>query len=280
MTLNKTLQAATQALSASSESPRLDAEILLAHLLKTSRAYLLAHADQVLQPAEQTQYQALINRRKQQEPIAYLCGHKEFWSLDLLVTPDTLIPRPETELLVELTLSLLPSDQTPIRVADLGTGSGAIALALARERPYWEIHALDYSSAALTIASQNATRLGLDKIHFHQGSWCKGLPKLRFDALVSNPPYLSENEWQTCPKDLHFEPNSALVSGPEGLDALEELITSAKPYLKDQGWLLLEHGNLQAKKVRALLQAAGFAQIKTQIDLAGNERVSLGRFSA
>lgn len=249
---------------------RLDAEILLAEVLQCSRATLIAHSERVLTQDETHRYQEYMTRRKKGEPVAYILGRKEFWSLELKVTPDTLIPRSETELIVEQVLTLFPDKKTKRVIADLGTGSGAVALALAHEYPTWEIHATDQSSAALKVAFENAAHLGITNIQFHQGSWCKALPLIYFDAIVSNPPYLSVQE--TSPP---FEPSSALFSGSDGLDAIREIASESKKFLKTGGYLILEHGYTQAQQVREILKNAGYSAINSICDLAGIERVTL-----
>lgn len=265
----------TQELQNSSDSARLDAELLLAELLQCSRLQLITYSERFLTGDELAHFQRLVQRRKKGEPLAYLIGHKEFWSLDLRVTPATLIPRPETELLVELALALFPHDSVPRRIADLGTGSGAVALALSQERPTWEIYATDQSQAALLVAAQNAAACGIN-VRFLEGSWCSALPKLPFDAILGNPPYLSESEWQAA-KELHFEPRSALVADAEGLRDLETIIEEARMSLRSGGFLLLEHGFEQGAAVRERFAAAGYKDVGTSFDLAGRERVSSGR---
>lgn len=276
MNINQALALATDAFSPS-DSARLDAEILLAEVLHCSRASLLAHDDQVLTEEQEQEYRRYLAKRKENEPIAYLLGHKEFWSLNLQVTPDTLIPRPETEVLVEQVLEIFPDKKAKLCVADLGTGSGAIALALASERPHWEIIATDQSPEALRVASHNARKLELSNIRFCQGSWYQALPALRFDALISNPPYLSEAEFEHAPKDLFFEPYGALVAESQGLSALKALIQGAKAFLKPGGYLLLEHGSTQAVAVRELFEGEGFSELSTYPDLAGLDRATKGR---
>jgi len=264
-------------LAFNSDTAHLDAAVLLSEVLQCSRAYLIAESGSFLKPEQELLYRQHITRRKQGEPLAYIVGHKEFWSLDLQVTPDTLIPRSETELLVELLLQLFPAKNQRQRVADLGTGSGAVALALAQERPSWEIFATDQSIAALRVATQNAANLGINNIQFCQGVWCQALPVLLFDALLSNPPYLTEQEWRVRPPELSFEPRSALVSGLDGLRDLQIIIASAKQYLSPEGYLLLEHGATQAGQVQAILMQAGYVEIVSYHDLAGMDRVTVGR---
>lgn len=279
MQVSSALVFGVQELKLTSETATLDAALLLGAVMQVSRAQLLAYPERTLIPAEQEAYQRFIARRKHGEPLAYLVGSKGFWSLDFQVTPATLVPRPETELLVERTLQLFSADEKPRRIADLGTGCGALALALGHERPEWEVHATDRSSAALAVAKQNAAALGIRRVQFYEGNWCAALPLLLFDAILSNPPYLSEAEWGSVPKELSFEPYSALVSGEDGLYDLSEIIRSAKAYLKPGGYLLLEHGCEQGAWVRKILQAEQYSKVSTDCDLAGKERVTLGCWS-
>jgi release factor glutamine methyltransferase len=276
LSLIAALQAATSSLISHSDSPTLDAELLLASVLKISRAALIARSEQLLTAEQQKTFDVLIARRQQGEPIAYLLGHREFWSLDLIVTSDTLIPRPETELLVEKVLALLPAD-FPQKIADLGTGSGAIALAIAHERPHWSLYATDQSAAALAVAKQNAERLNISNVNFFCGDWFRALPHQQFNAIISNPPYIATNDPHLQKADLRFEPKSALVSGDDGLSDIRQLIAEAKNYLQKGGWLFLEHGFDQAVHVREQLQAAGYQDVQTDFDLAGHPRVTLGR---
>jgi release factor glutamine methyltransferase len=253
-----------------------DAELLLAHVLGASRSWLFAHARDVLPSEPQARFEALVARRAEGEPVAYLVGHRGFWSLDLQVTPATLIPRPETELLVELALERLPPERT-LRVADLGTGSGAIALAIARERAHAEVVATDASAAALAVAQANAARHGLHNVVFREGRWCAPLGDEHFDLIASNPPYIADDDVHLGQGDLRYEPRSALAAGPDGLDDVRIIVAEARAHLRSGGWLLLEHGFEQGSSVRALLEGAGFTQVETRQDLEGRDRVTLGR---
>jgi release factor glutamine methyltransferase len=270
------LTSATEALSATSDSPRLDAELLLAHSLRQARSYLRAWPERHPAETESRAFQVLLARRLAGEPIAHLLGVREFWSLALRVTPDTLIPRPETELLVERALLHIPADQA-ITTADLGTGSGAIALAIASERPCAQVLALDRSSAALDVARDNARALALGNVEFREGDWCAGLPAGHFDLILSNPPYIAAQDPHLARGDARFDPRSALVSGPDGLDDLRAIIPAALPCLKPGGWLLVEHGHDQGPAVEALFAAAGYRDIRDHADLAGKPRVTEGR---
>lgn len=261
---------------ASAMIERVDAEWLLAHALDRPPGWLWAHADDAVEAPARERYEALLARRAAGEPVAYLTGTQGFWSLDLRVTPATLIPRPETERLVELALARLPAD-APCRVADLGTGSGAIALAVAKERPCATVVATDASPAALAVARRNATRNGIANVGFRQGDWLAPLVGERFDLIASNPPYIAEGDPHLGRGDLRFEPPTALSSGADGLDAIRRIVADAPGCLRAGGWLLLEHGLDQGAAVRALLEGVGFVDVGTARDLEGRERVSLGR---
>ncbi|WP_028388082.1 peptide chain release factor N(5)-glutamine methyltransferase [Legionella fairfieldensis] len=268
---------ATHYLEIYSETARLDAEILLAHVTRTTRTYLYAHPEIILTKTQWQTFQQLTEQRAQGKPVAYLTGHREFWSLPLKVCGATLIPRPETELLVELTLLLL-ADKPDARILDLGTGSGAIALALASERPGWEITACDYSADALQIAKENAASLNFANVCFYQSNWFEAIDdKKRFDAIVSNPPYISANDPHLTQGDLRFEPQLALVSGEDGLSALKHLIQHSLARLQAGGLLLLEHGFDQKLAVESMLHNYGYQQVQCWQDWQGQDRVSGGR---
>lgn len=256
--------------------PRGDAEPLLLHALQQDRAWLFAHGDDPVDPAKAEAYRALLGRRLAGEPVAYLTGHRGFWTLDLETTPETLIPRPETELLVELALERLPVDE-PVRVADLGTGTGAIALAIASERPLAAVVATDVAKATLAVAVRNAQANGVGNVWFRRGDWCQALGRDRFDLVASNPPYIAEGDRHLSEGDLRHEPARALSSGADGLDAIRTIVATAPDHLVPGGWLLLEHGYDQGAAVRALLEQAGFVEVATAQDLEQRDRVSLGR---
>ncbi|ADV28217.1 protein-(glutamine-N5) methyltransferase, release factor-specific [Pseudoxanthomonas suwonensis 11-1] len=256
--------------------PREDAEPLLLHALQQDRAWLFAHGDDPVDPAKAEAYRALLGRRLAGEPVAYLTGHRGFWTLDLETTPETLIPRPETELLVELALGRLPVDE-PVRVADLGTGTGAIALAIASERPLAAVVATDVAKATLAVAVRNAQANGVGNVWFRRGDWCQALGRDRFDLVASNPPYIAEGDRHLSEGDLRHEPARALSSGADGLDAIRTIVATAPDHLVPGGWLLLEHGYDQGAAVRALLEQAGFVEVATAQDLEQRDRVSLGR---
>jgi release factor glutamine methyltransferase len=257
------------------ETPRLEAEVLLARALDKPRSHLHAWPERIVGTAAWHRFRELMRRRAAGEPVAYLTGRREFWSLELAVTPDTLIPRPETELLVELALEGLP-EQEVCHVADLGTGSGAIALAIASERPACGVVATDQSPAALDIARANAVRLGLCNIGFLQGDWCQPLGEQSFDLIVSNPPYIADGDPHLREGDLRFEPASALTAGADGLDAIRIIASQALERLKPGGRLLVEHGYDQGTEVAALLQAQGYEDIALYRDGAGCSRVCAG----
>ena len=255
---------------------RVDAEWLLAHALGQPRSWLFAHSGDPVSPAAAERFAGLLARRQAGEPVAYLTGSQGFWTLDLAVSPATLVPRPETELLVELALARIPADAAS-RIADLGTGSGAIALAIAKERPCAAVIATDASAAALEIARRNATRNRIATVEFRDGDWLAPLAGEAFDLIASNPPYIAEGDPHLGEGDLRFEPPTALSSGTDGLDAIRRIVGDAPAHLAVGGWLLLEHGWNQGEAVRALLQAAGFIDVETARDLEGRDRVSLGR---
>lgn len=258
-----------------SPSKRLDVEILLAHVLGVKRETLYRWSDRVLSDQTLRLFDDLVLRRESGEPVAYLTGHQAFWSLDLVVTKDTLIPRPETELLVEMALQALPVSKK-LRIADLGTGCGAIAFALASERPAWRITGTDYSVSALAVAKKNAKYLSLEHVDFCVNDWCCGLPFDQFDAILSNPPYIAEGDRHLMDVGTHFEPRSALISGEDGLRDLKTIISQASSCLKSGGILLLEHGFSQGSAVREFFAQYGYQEIETHRDLFGVERVSRG----
>ena len=255
---------------------RVDAEALLLHVLGQSRSWLFAHAEDALDMDVQTAFEALVARRAAGEPVAYLTGRRGFWTLELEVTPATLIPRPETELLVELALARLPRDAAA-NVADLGTGSGAIALAIASERPRAQVVATDASAGALAVARRNAQRLGIGNLRFVHGDWLAPLAGERFALIVSNPPYIEAADPHLAQGDLRHEPASALASGADGLDDIRRIAAAARAHLEPGGWLLFEHGWNQGDAVRGLLHAAGCTEVFTARDLEARDRVSGGR---
>ncbi|MDI1360787.1 peptide chain release factor N(5)-glutamine methyltransferase [Methylotenera sp.] len=300
------LQTSTSLLG--TEEAKLESQLLLQHVLNVNRAWLIAHANDALQPDIHAAFEALLKRRLGGEPMAYILGSREFYGLNLLVTPDTLIPRPDTETLVEAALAKTPpSESSPsssfrrksessgveqygkktldsdfrrnddLRVLDLGTGTGAIALAIAKNRPQASIIAVDASAAALEIAKQNAEHLRINNVEFVLSNWFENLNNQRFDVIVSNPPYIEKDDAHLTQGDLRFEPISALASGADGLDDIRQIIGDCLIYLKPQGWLMLEHGYNQAEQVADLMADAGLTNIETIKDLGNNDRVTLGK---
>lgn len=266
-----------QALAQSGLVP-VDAQVLLAHALGRDRAWLIAHAADPLSREDADRFFALARRRRDGEPVAYLTGWREFWGLRLAVDPSVLIPRPETETLVEIALARLPADRAS-HVLDLGTGSGAIALAIASERPQSQVVATDRSPAALAVARANAKRLGIANVWFAQADWYEGLPSAApggFDLIASNPPYVAARDAHLREGDLPFEPIGALAAGGDGLDALRVIVAGAPPRLAAGGWLAVEHGYDQSDAVQRLFAAAGFEGIVRARDLAGIPRVVAG----
>ena len=260
-----------------SPTARLDAELLLAAALGKSRSYLHTWPEKIVSSEAALAFADFLVRRRGGEPVAYILGQQGFWKLDLEVAPHTLIPRPDTELLVEAALELLPA--TPARVLDLGTGSGAIALALANERPAWQVTAVDRVPEAVALAERNRQRLGLNNATVLSSHWFSALDGLRFQLIISNPPYIASSDPHLAQGDVRFEPASALVAGADGLDDLRLIIAQAPAHLEADGWLMLEHGYDQAEAVRELLSAQGFSEVHSRTDLGGHQRISLGRLS-
>jgi len=270
-----------QQLATVSDSWRLDAELLLANALGKRREYLITHADQQLDATSLARFNDSLARRQQGEPIAYILGHKGFWDFDLSVTPAVLIPRPETELLVEAALEIAQTQTgETIAIADLGTGSGAVAIALARANRDWSVSAVDSSAEALAVASANADQLGAGHIEFLAGSWCEPLAANRYTIMVANPPYVAAGDSHLSRDGLSFEPYQALVAEADGLADLRSIVEQAPRCLKRDSWLLLEHGFQQAGAVAELLASGGFVDIRCRQDYAGNDRMTQARWPA
>jgi len=276
-TISDLLAEATAKLAPHSDSARLDTELLLAFVLDKPRSYLYAHADEKPDAERFDIFVGLVQRRCQGEPLAYITGRREFWSMELVVNRHTLIPRPETEVLVQQSLACL--DPGPRSVLDLGTGSGAIALALAGERPEDRVVATDISAEALAVARFNASRLGISNIEFLAGSWFEPVAARRFDLIASNPPYVADGDPHLELNGLPYEPVTALVAGEDGLDCIRDLARLAPAHLNQGGYLLLEHGYDQAERVANILAEQGFTDIQHHSDLAGIPRVSSGKLA-
>lgn len=276
-TINIELQNAYLELSETSNSARLDAEVLLAYALECDRTYLRTWPEKELTPEQLHAFQQLIERRISGEPVAYITGYREFWGMTLRVTPDTLIPRPETELLVETALDKIPPEAR-WRVADLGTGSGAIALAIARERPLCQVTATDNSPAALAVAKDNARQLNIQNVRFIEGHWFQPIEHEQFEFIVSNPPYVHPHDPHLQQGDLRFEPVHALQSLPDGKRDIRIISNAARGHLVSPGWLILEHGYDQGTAVMERLQKLGYEDVAVVEDLSHNERICIGKW--
>ena len=278
MNIHAVLHEATIALKASnnSDEEKLEAQLLLERVLTVNHAWLITHADDKINSETHQQFEALIQRRISGEPIAHILGEREFYGLAFKVTPDTLIPRPDTETLVEAALAKISPSETT-RILDLGTGSGAIALAIAKHRPNANVIAVDASQAALSVAQENAKALNIHNVQFLLSDWFSTLTNQHFDVIVSNPPYIEQDDGHLKQGDLRFEPISALASGEDGLDDIRQIILDAFAHLKPKGWLMFEHGYNQAKSVSVLLASAHFSSIETLKDLGSNDRVTFGQ---
>lgn len=263
-------------LSLEGNEAKFEAQLLLQNVLNVNRAWLLAHESDALQDKIKADFESLLARRLLGEPIAYILGQREFFGLNLIVTPDTLIPRPDTETLVETALDKIPTD-TPFTLLDLGTGTGAVALAIAEHRPEAQVTAIDASSGALDIAKRNANQLDLTQVDFRLSNWFSALEGERFNLIVSNPPYIEQHDIHLTQGDLRFEPMSALASGTDGLDDIRQIVDNCLLHLHPQGWLMLEHGYNQAHLVTDLMAQSGLIDITTIKDLGANDRVTIGK---
>ncbi|TCS41395.1 peptide chain release factor N(5)-glutamine methyltransferase [Reinekea marinisedimentorum] len=270
--MSQTLAAALSAAQASGLD-KLDAEVLLAHVLEKGRTYLIAWPEKQLTSEQNDRYSQLVQRRARGVPVAYITGMREFWSLPIKTSPATLIPRPDTEVLVETVLE--KQNERPLSCLDLGAGTGAIALALKSERPSWSIMGIDCIDEAIELASANARNLSLN-VQFTKGNWCAGVPGSSLDIIVSNPPYIDSEDPHLEQGDVRFEPSSALVAPQSGFADIELIATQATRCLKPGGWLFLEHGWQQAERVRSILSDSGFAEVDSRCDYGGNERVTFG----
>ncbi len=255
---------------------RYESQLLLQQVLKVNRAWMIAHENDDLAAGMQHKFNGLMQRRISGEPIAYILGKREFYGLNLAVTPATLIPRPDTELLVDIALEKIPDHQAA-QILDLGTGTGAIALAIAQQRPQTQVTGIDASKTALEVATSNSQRLHIANSHFILSDWFNNLNDTRFDVIASNPPYIEEADAHLKQGDLRFEPISALASGADGLDDIRRIIDGCLIHLKPQGWLMFEHGYNQAESVSELMAQTGLVAIETFKDLGGNERVTIGK---
>ena len=264
----------SETLESVSDSARLDAELLLMRAIDVSRSYLIAHPEDCLDAAAWERYSRAIDERREGKPVAYITGEKEFWSMPLMVSPATLVPRPDTELLVEQALGFV-SRRGVSRVLDLGTGSGAVALAIAKDRPLADVTATDLSADALAIARENARQFDIGNVTFEQGDWLEPVRDREFDVIVSNPPYVRADD--PALEALSFEPRDALVAGADGLDAIRRIAVDAVDVIVEGGWLLVEHGADQGAAVAEIFRDAGWQDVRTVQDLAGLDRVTLGR---
>lgn len=271
--------ALARALGLGTAEAHLEAQVLLGQALNRSRAWLISHGGDPLDPEQTAAFADLFERRWSGEPIAYILGEREFYSLNFKVTPAVLIPRPETELLVDLALARIPANRT-CRVLDLGTGSGAVAVTLALHRQRADVMAVDQSAAALEVARENAQRLGASNLRLIQSDWYSALAGETFELIVSNPPYIAAADPHLGQGDLRFEPAAALASGVDGLDDIRTIVRGAAVHLKPDGWLLFEHGYDQATACRQLLVQAGFEQVASAADLSSIERVSYGQWGS
>ncbi|TMP02821.1 peptide chain release factor N(5)-glutamine methyltransferase [Pseudoalteromonas sp. S3178] len=276
LTLEQAIAAGADLLASSSESAKLDAQVLLLHILQKPRSYLFTWPEHALSNEQQSQFNVLLQRRLKGEPVAHITGLREFWSLSLEVNATTLIPRPDTETLVECALNMAMPDTA--KVLDLGTGTGAIALALGSEMPNWQIVAVDRVTEAVALANKNQQRLGINNVHVKQSNWFSALQGERFNLIVTNPPYIEQDDIHLNQGDVRFEPLSALVADDAGMSDIKQIITQSRDYLLSSGYLLIEHGFEQAEAVRHLFKEMAFINIKTVKDFGNNDRVTLAQW--
>jgi release factor glutamine methyltransferase len=276
--IKSVLAESADALASISDSPLLDAEVLLCLALHKERSYLRAWPDNLLEPEQLEQFWALVEERQKGVPVAYLTGHREFWSRDFHVTPDVLIPRPDTELLIELGLKLIPADE-PVKLIDLGTGSGIIAITLAAERPHAQVIATDFSPVALEIAKHNARHHHITNIRFYQSNWFDDVPDAQFDLVISNPPYIAEDDSHLQEGDVRFEPQTALVAAQQGLRDIQIIADTTRGRLKSKGHLLIEHGYDQQHQVQTIFKNLRYDKVRTYQDLSGQPRVTYGQWN-
>ncbi|MGZ5010957.1 MAG: peptide chain release factor N(5)-glutamine methyltransferase [Methylobacter sp.] len=276
--IKSVLAEAAAALTAVSDSALLDAEVLLCLVLNKQRSFLRAWPDQQLQPEHLAAFEALLEQRQKGVPVAYITGNREFWSRDFLVTPDVLIPRPDTELLIELSLNLIPASE-PAKIIDLGTGSGIIAITLAAERPHAQVSATDFSLTALRIAQLNADKHHISNIQFYQSDWFTDIPNTKFNLIISNPPYIAEDDRHLQQGDVRFEPQTALCAADQGLQDIKTIADAARSYLEPCGHLLIEHGYDQQQQVQALFKDLHYDKVQTYTDLSGQPRVTYGQWN-
>ena len=276
LTLEQAIAAGADLLASSSESAKLDAQVLLLHILQKPRSYLFTWPEHALSNEQQSQFNVFLQRRLKGEPVAHITGLREFWSLSLEVNATTLIPRPDTETLVECALNMAMPDTA--KVLDLGTGTGAIALALGSEMPSWQIVAVDRVTEAVALANKNQQRLGINNVDVKQSNWFSALQGERFNLIVTNPPYIEQDDIHLNQGDVRFEPLSALVADDAGMSDIKQIITQSRDYLLSSGYLLIEHGFEQAEAVRHLFKEMAFINIKTVKDFGNNDRVTLAQW--
>ena len=276
LTLEQAIAAGADLLASSSESAKLDAQVLLLHILQKPRSYLFTWPEHALSNEQQSQFNVFLQRRLKGEPVAHITGLREFWSLSLEVNATTLIPRPDTETLVECALNLAMLDTA--KVLDLGTGTGAIALALGCEMPNWQIIAVDRVTEAVALANKNQQRLGINNVDVKQSNWFSALQGEKFNLIVTNPPYIEQDDIHLNQGDVRFEPLSALVADDAGMSDIKQIITQSRDYLLSSGYLLIEHGFEQAEAVRHLFKEMAFINIKTVKDFGNNDRVTLAQW--